>query len=45
MPLPPSIVPILAAQRTTTKEMRMLAGPAWQDLDLVFPNSVGKPAR
>ena len=45
VPLPPSMVPILAAQRTTTKEMRLLAGSDWHDLDLVFPNSVGKPLR
>ena len=45
VPLPPSMVPILAAQHTTTKEMRLLAGSDWQDLDLVFPNSVGKPLR
>lgn len=25
--------------------MRLLAGSEWQDLDLVFPNSVGKPLR
>lgn len=45
VPLPPSMVPILAAQHTTTKEMRLLAGSDWQDLDLVFPTSVGKPLR
>jgi len=39
------MVPILAAQRTTTNERRLLAGSEWQDLDLVFPNSVGKPLR
>jgi hypothetical protein len=39
------MLPILSAQRTATKEMRLLASPNWQDLDLVFPNSVGKTSR
>lgn len=45
MPLPPSLVPVLAAQLTSTKELRLLAGSEWTDLNLVFPNSVGKPLR
>lgn len=33
----------LQRQSIRVKEMRLLAGPAWQEHDLVHPNSLGKP--
>ncbi|MBV9173388.1 MAG: site-specific integrase [Chloroflexi bacterium] len=31
------------AQRTRTLELRLTAGPAWRDLDFVFPTVIGTP--
>jgi len=36
-------VQALRRHRVRQAEARMLAGPAWDDLDLVFANEVGRP--
>jgi integrase len=36
-------VAALKAHRARQAEARLLAGPAWQDRDLVFPNEIGAP--
>ncbi len=33
----------LRAQRTLMLEMRLVAGPAWEDTDFVFPTAIGTP--
>lgn len=43
IPLPVSVVDELRRHRTAQLEQRLLAGQDWTDLDLVFPNAVGKP--
>jgi integrase len=42
-PLPIWTVDALKAQRTRVAEMRLLAGTAWADNDLVFPDTRGGP--
>lgn len=43
VPLPPSAVAALRRQRTRQLEDRLLAGPHWQDWELVFASTVGTP--
>ena len=43
IPLPPSIVSRLREHRREQSETQSKAGPAWQDLDLVFTTSDGGP--
>ena len=45
LPLPAFVVEALRAQQPRTKEMRLAAGPGWQDHGLVFPNDRGDPLR
>jgi integrase len=42
VPLPTALVVILAEHRTRQDERRRLLGSDWQELDLVFPNDVGR---
>ena len=42
VPLPTALVAILVEHRTRQEERRLLLGTDWQDLDLVFPNDVGR---
>jgi integrase len=41
--LPPFVVTTLRAHRTRQLEERLVAGPAWQDYDLLFPATTGDP--
>lgn len=41
--LPLMAVEALRRHRARQSEERLALGPAWDDLDLVFPNSVGRP--
>lgn len=41
-PLPVALVTILAEHHTRQDERRRLLGTDWEDLDLVFPNEVGR---
>jgi integrase len=41
--LPPVLVAALREHRTRQLEERLRIGPAWTDLDLVFPSAVGTP--
>lgn len=43
LPIPPLVIEALRRHRVRQAEARMLAGPAWDDLDLVFANEVGRP--
>lgn len=43
LPLPSWAVEGLKSQRARVAEMRLLAGPAWEDHDLVPPNTQGGP--
>lgn len=43
LPIPPLVVETLRRHRVRQAEARMLAGPDWDDLDLVFANEVGRP--
>ncbi len=43
--LPQEALVALQRHRTQQLEARLLAGPRWHDLDLVFPNGIGKPLR
>jgi integrase len=43
VPLPASAVTALRRQRTHQLEERLLAGPHWQDWELVFASTVGTP--
>jgi integrase len=43
LPIPPLVVEALRHHRVRQAEARMLGGPAWDDLDLVFANEVGRP--
>lgn len=43
VPLPPSLVAMLRAHRATQAEHRLNIGIVWEDLDLVFPSSIGTP--
>jgi integrase len=42
VPLPAALVVILAEHRTRQDERRRLLSADWQELDLVFPNDVGR---
>ena len=42
IPLPASLMRKLRAHRTDQLQERLLAGSGWVDLNLVFPNSLGK---
>ena len=44
LPLPQQVVDALTHQRQLVREMRMVAA-IWNDQDLVFPNSLGRPLR
>lgn len=41
--LPGPVVEVLRAHRTAQRTARLLAGPEWVDLGLVFPTAVGTP--
>jgi integrase len=43
LPLPTWAVDALKVRRARVAELRLLAGPAWADQDLVFPNRRGGP--
>jgi integrase len=43
LPLTPQAADALKAHRIRQNEERLKAGAKWQDNDLVFPNTVGKP--
>jgi integrase len=43
LPIPSLAVGALKAQRARVAELRLLAGPTWEDQDLVFPNQRGGP--
>ncbi|HLI50999.1 MAG TPA: site-specific integrase [Thermomicrobiaceae bacterium] len=43
VPLPDIVVDALKAQRKRLAELRLKAGPVWQDHDLVFPSTIGTP--
>jgi len=43
LPLPTWVVAALRVQRSRVAEMRLAAGPAWQDHDLVFPSDSSRP--
>jgi integrase len=43
VPLIPLALAALRAQKRHVAELRMHAGPQWQDRDLVFPNELGLP--
>jgi integrase len=43
--IPPLVVGALKAHRARQAEMRLKAGSAWQDLDLVFATEAGTPNR
>ncbi len=42
IPLPQSLMKKLRVHRTEQLQERLLAGARWEDLDLVFPNSLGR---
>ena len=41
--LPPFVVEVLRRHRTRQLEERLVAGPAWEDWNLVFPGMNGRP--
>jgi integrase len=41
--LPPATSAVLRRHRVRVSEIRLAAGPAWDDQDLVFPSAVGTP--
>ena len=41
--LTPLAVEVLRRHRASQNEVRLQAGPLWDDRDLVFPNSIGRP--
>lgn len=43
LPLPDVVAAALRQQRKRVAELRLAAGPAWQDHGLVFPSAVGTP--
>lgn len=43
LPLDPGTLDMLRRQKTEVAEQKLRAGKAWEDNDLVFPNSLGKP--
>jgi integrase len=43
LPLPLWVVDALRAQRARVAELRLAAGPVWNDQDLVFPSGDGRP--
>jgi integrase len=43
VPIPPELIPILRAHRAAQLRARLTAGEAWQDHDLVFCQSDGRP--
>ena len=43
IPLIPQALTALQAQRRHVAELRLHAGPLWQDHDLVFPDALGSP--
>jgi integrase len=43
LPLPTWVMAALRSQRSRVVEMRLAAGPAWDDNDLVFPTDAGRP--
>jgi integrase len=45
VPLPPWAVDALKAQRVRVAELRLAAGPVWDDHNLVFPSAIGTPLR
>lgn len=45
LPLPPWVIEALRAQRARCAELRLAAGPAWDDMGLVFPSAIGTPLR
>jgi integrase len=45
VPLNAAAVAALRTQRLAANQARLTAGPKWHDLNLVFPNGVGKPLR
>jgi integrase len=44
IPMPPTIVTALREHRVRQLEERLIAGPRWQEHNLVFPSTIGTPA-
>jgi integrase len=42
VPLIPAAITALHAQRARVLQCKLVAGSAWQDQDLVFPNRIGR---